>query len=91
MGGEPLCKENEFLTLLVLKTVKEKFPDVEVYLWTGYYYDDLQLRNAHIDGILELTDYLIDGPYIESKRDITLQMRGSTNQSIINLKEKRNV
>ena len=89
MGGEPLCKENEFLTLLVLKTVKEKFPDIEVYLWTGYYYDDLQSRNAHIDGILELTDYLIDGPYIESKRDITLQMRGSTNQSIINLKEKR--
>ena len=90
MGGEPLCEENEFLTLLVLKTVKEKFPDVDVYIWTGYYYDELQSRNAHIDGILELTDYLIDGPYIESRRDITLPMRGSTNQSIINLKEKRN-
>ena len=90
MGGEPLCEENEFLTLLILKTVKEKLPDVEVYIWTGYYYDELQSRNVHIDRILELADYLIDGPYIESKRDITLQMRGSTNQSIINLKEKRN-
>jgi anaerobic ribonucleoside-triphosphate reductase activating protein len=41
--------------------------------------------------ILELTDVLIDGPYIEKKRDITLQMRGSSNQSIIYLKEKKNV
>lgn len=90
MGGEPLCEENEFLTLLVLKTVKEKLPDVDVYIWTGYYYDQLKGRNVHIDQILELTDYLIDGPYVESKRDITLPMRGSTNQSIINLKEKRN-
>ena len=90
MGGEPLCEENEFLTLLVLKTVKEKLPDVEVYIWTGYYYNELQSRNGHVEQILELTDYLIDGPYIESYRDVTLPMRGSANQSIINLKEKRN-
>lgn len=91
MGGEPLCEENQFLTLLVLKEVKKRFPEIETYLWTGYYYEDLlKMSNSYIEQILELTDILIDGPYIQSKRDITLQMRGSSNQSIINLKEKRN-
>jgi anaerobic ribonucleoside-triphosphate reductase activating protein len=37
--------------------------------------------------ILNMADYLIDGPYIESLRDITLEMRGSSNQRIINLRE----
>ena len=86
MGGEPLCEENEFLTLLVVKAVKEKYPDVKVYIWSGYYYNDLIKRSDHVSQILKLADYLIDGPYIESKRDVTLQMRGSSNQSIIDLR-----
>ena len=88
MGGEPLCEENEFLTLLVIKTVKEHYPDTPIYVWTGYCYEELKERNDHTKQILELADYLIDGPYVEPKRDITLPMRGSTNQSIISLKEK---
>ena len=90
MGGEPLCEENLFLTLLVLKEVKNHFPQVKTYLWTGYYYEDLLRRSdSHTKQILEIIDILIDGPYIESQRNITLPMRGSANQSIINLKELR--
>ena len=85
MGGEPLCEENEFLTFLVVKTVKEKLPDTKVYIWSGYYYEELKGRSDHTKQILEFADYLIDGPYIEAKRDITLPMRGSSNQSIIKL------
>lgn len=81
-GGEPLCVENEFLTLLIVKTVKEKFPDIKVYIWTGYYFNSLP-NTPYIKQILELTDCLIDGPYIEEERDITLPMRGSRNQNII--------
>ena len=88
MGGEPLCEENAFLTLLVVKTVKEKLPDVKIYIWTGYYYDKLP-SDPHIKQILDLADYLIDGPYMECLRDVTLSMRGSSNQSIIDLKEKK--
>ena len=89
MGGEPLCEENLFLTFMVLTEVKNHFPNTKVYLWTGYYYDDLKKRNdSKINLILEKVDVLIDGPYEESLRDITLKMRGSSNQSIINLKEK---
>jgi anaerobic ribonucleoside-triphosphate reductase activating protein len=91
MGGEPLCDENLFLTLLVLKEVKQHFPQVKIYLWTGYYYEDLIKRNeTYTNQILEYIDVLIDGPYIESKRDITLPLRGSSNQSIIYLGENQN-
>lgn len=90
LGGEPLCEENAFLTYLIIKTVKERLPDTKIYLWTGYYYDQLQkLGNPRIPQILELVDVLIDGPYIDEQRDITLQMRGSANQSIIDLAKLR--
>lgn len=84
MGGEPLCEENTFLTFLVIKTIKEKMPDTKVYIWTGYYYEDLVKKSdPRIKQIFELTDVLIDGPYVESLRDITLPLRGSSNQNII--------
>lgn len=92
MGGEPLCEENLLLTLMVLQNVKLRYPDIKVYIWTGYYYEDLlKMSDSKVPLILELADFLIDGPYMENQRDISLRMRGSSNQSIINLKEKRNV
>lgn len=87
MGGEPLCSENEFLTLLVIKTIKERLPNTPIYIWTGYQYEELTRRGGHMQQILDMSDYLIDGPYVESLRDITLEMRGSSNQRIINLRE----
>ena len=90
MGGEPLCDQNLFLTLLVIKTVRDTYEDIPVYLWTGYYFEDLQKRNSlKINQILDLVDVLIDGPYDHDKRDITLQMRGSSNQSIIDMRATR--
>ena len=89
MGGEPLCPENEFLTLLIIKTIKEQLPNVKVYVWTGYLYEDLlKTNNNHLAEILKLTDVLIDGPYVQELRDISLFMRGSSNQRIIYLHEK---
>ena len=86
MGGEPLCEENLFLTNSVISHIREKVPGVKVYVWTGFLYEDLLKKsNPHLKKILELTDVLIDGPYIEELRDITLPMRGSSNQRVINL------
>lgn len=89
MGGEPLCDENAFLTYLVIKEVKSKVPEAKVYIWTGYTYEEL-IHKSHpqVQGALELADVLIDGPYIEEERDITLEMRGSRNQRIIDLSKK---
>lgn len=89
MGGEPLCQENLFLTTLVITTVKQNFPNITIYLWTGYTYEELTKRQDKTEQILNNIDYLIDGPFIYSERDITLPMRGSRNQRIINVKELR--
>ena len=89
MGGEPLCDENLFLSYMVINTVKEKVPNAPIYIWSGYTYEQLISRNnTKINGILETADYLIDGPFIQEQRDLSLEMRGSRNQRIIDLKEK---
>lgn len=83
MGGEPLCSENQFLTNLIINSVKEKLPDTKIYLWTGYCLEDLDLNNNRIKSILEQVDCLIDGPYDKTKRDVSLFMKGSSNQRIL--------
>ena len=89
MCGEPLCDENAFLTYLVIKEVKEKVPEAKIYIWSGYTYEQLQYSgHPQIKLALEAADFLIDGPYIESERDVTLEMRGSRNQRIIDLSKK---
>lgn len=81
LGGEPLAPSNVYNTFEIIKAVKEACPHIEVYLWTGYYLEDLskEIRNV----IYEYVDILVEGPYDESKRDITLPMRGSSNQRIV--------
>ena len=88
MGGEPLCDQNTLLTLMAIQYVKLRLPEVKIYLWTGYYYEDLLKSNdPKVPLILKEVDVLIDGPFVKSLRDITLKMRGSSNQNIIKLKE----
>ena len=86
-GGEPLCDENAMWVYSLLHKVKKQLPEVKIYIWSGNYYEELlKSTNSFIGGCLRLADVLIDGPYIEAERDITLPMRGSRNQRIINLK-----
>lgn len=86
MGGEPLCPENEFLTMLLIIEVRKHLPDVPIYIWTGYTLEQLMHKGDRIRQILKSINYLIDGPYIEAQRDTTLPMRGSSNQRIIDMK-----
>ena len=89
LGGEPLCAENLFLTELVIREIKKDFPHIKIYVWTGYIYEELlNNSNKSLKYILSTIDTLVDGPYIESQRDITLPMRGSRKQRIIDLKQK---
>ena len=88
MGGEPLCQENLFLTTMIVTEMKHRLPDLKIWIWTGYEYKDIleEESNPKIKYILETVDGLVTGPFIQSLRDITLPMRGSSNQEIINLK-----
>lgn len=89
MGGEPLCDQNSFLTCMLVHEVKRRVPGTKIYIWSGYTYEALLAKsNPHITDCLREADVLIDGPYIEAERDITLEMRGSRNQRIIDLTEK---
>lgn len=90
MGGEPLHERNQFLVQLLIQEVKKVYPDIKIYLWTGYVYEDLIEKHEKIlQNILQEIDVLIDGPFIQEQRDITLEMRGSKNQRILKLKELR--
>ena len=90
MGGEPLCPENSFLTYTIISSVKNYLPKTPVYIWTGYLYEDLKKSSdVYIQNILQLADVLIDGPYKKEERDITLKMRGSRNQRIIDLTKEK--
>lgn len=90
LGGEPLCKENIEDILTIVTCVRMALPDIKIYLWTGYTYEYLiSLNNEGINNILNKIDILIDGPFIQEQRDLTLYLRGSRNQRIINLKQMR--
>jgi anaerobic ribonucleoside-triphosphate reductase activating protein len=84
LGGEPLCPQNAENVIDIITAVREKYPDIKIFIWTGYKYENLP--SAIKEGISKV-DYIIDGQYEEDKRDIALYLRGSTNQRIL----KRNI
>lgn len=90
LGGEPLCKENAEDVLTILTCVKIALPYTKIFLWTGYTYEYLiSLKDECINEILDKIDILIDGPFIQEERDLTLYLRGSRNQRVIDLKSMR--
>lgn len=83
LGGEPLCPENARDVREICDAVKAAYPTIKIYVWTGYNYSDIK------DELSDSMDILIDGPYVEEMRDITLPLRGSRNQRVIDLKATR--
>ena len=89
LGGEPLCEENLDFVLKIIDSVRIAYPNIKIYIWTGYTYQELLDRQDNrIDEILNKSNYLIDGRYEEELRDTTLLLRGSSNQKIIKLDKK---
>ena len=84
LGGEPLCPENIDGVLHVCKVFKEKYPVKKIYVWTGYTIENF---NETQKEIFKYADVLVDGKFEEDKRNITLSLRGSSNQRVINVKE----
>lgn len=82
LGGEPLCPENQLFVFSLIKAVKANYPNIKIFLWTGYYIEDIILNDYTIF-ILQNIDMMIDGPFVEEERDITLKLRGSKNQRIL--------
>lgn len=84
LGGEPLCPENVDGVIEVCKIFKEKFPEKKIYLWTGYVVEQF---NEKQKDALNYIDVLVDGPFVQDKRNLSLMMRGSSNQRVIDVKK----
>lgn len=92
LGGEPFEEENQQALLPFLKKVKELYPKKDIWAFTGYVYDkDLipggRKYTKDTKEILSLVDVLVDGPFVEELKDITLKFKGSRNQRIIDMKK----
>lgn len=95
LGGEPFEVQNQGALLELLRQVKAVYPQKDVWCYTGYLFDkdllnDSRARCKHTDEMLSYIDILVDGPYIEAQKDISLQFRGSRNQRIIDVNRSLN-
>lgn len=82
-GGDPLDSYDDILTLA--REIKTEMPEKIIWVYTGYTME--QILVSSLKGILPYVDVIVDGPYIESERDVTLAFRGSRNQRIIRLRD----
>ena len=95
LGGDPMEIENQPDVLNLILEFRKRFQDrKDIWLWTGYLIDkDFQegcrrfLPNV-TNNILSNIDVIIDGPFIESQKNLSLKYRGSENQRVIYLKRK---
>ena len=81
LGGEPMHPMNIEGTTELAKKFKEKFPNKNLWVWTGFLFDrDLQNKE-----VLKYIDVLVDGQYVDELRDPRLKYNGSSNQRVIDV------
>ena len=89
LGGEPLHPRNIEGTTMLAKAFKEKYPEKNLWVWSGFRFDE-DLKDKEV---LNYIDVLVDGQYKDELHDFTLKWRGSSNQRVIDvqksLKEKQ--
>lgn len=91
LGGEPLEPQNQKGVLELLKKVRQVYPEKNVWIYSGYLFDK-EIVGKMIDTIsetreiLELTDVIVDGRFVEELKSLSLVFRGSSNQRIIDVK-----
>ena len=92
LGGEPFEPQNQPEVLNLLRQMKKKHPYKTVWAFSGYLFDkdilagklgDLNITKE----LLGYLDVLVDGPFVEAKKDLMLRFRGSSNQRIIDVKK----
>ena len=82
LGGEPMAPTNIEGTAKLAKAFKEKYPDKNVWAWSGYKYEQIKDQDA-----LKYIDVLVDGNYEDELHDPTLKWKGSSNQRVIDVQK----
>ena len=90
LGGDPFEPENQRSLLPFLRRVRETYPKKTIWAFSGFLYEDMLTPGCHAhcevtEEMLSLIDVLVDGPFVEEKKDISLRFRGSSNQRLIDL------
>ncbi len=90
LGGEPMEPENQRALLPFLKKVKAAYPQKTIWLYTGFTLEELRspdcrAHTEYTEEILKLLDVLVDGRFVEEKKNISLRFRGSENQRLIDV------
>lgn len=85
-GGEPFAQADALVP--IAEAVKDRGKNLMIY--TGYLFEHLrEMKNSGVQRLLDLSDILVDGPFILEERDLTLQYRGSANQRVIDMEKTR--
>ena len=94
LGGEPFEPQNQRVLVNLMRKVKEKCPNKTIWAFTGFLHDvDLVeggRRHCEVtDEMLSMVDVLVDGPFIQEKKNLSLRFRGSENQRVIDMNKTR--
>ncbi len=84
LGGEPFEKENRAVVLYILQTIRKTLPLKTIWCYSGFTFEEL-IDDAK--SILQCIDVLVDGEFMEDKKNLTLKFRGSENQRLIDIKK----
>lgn len=92
LGGEPFEKQNQYGLIDFLIRVKETYPQKNIWAYTGFLFDKDLVKGGRAytdvtDKMLSLIDVLVDGPFVEEKKNISLAFRGSENQRVLDVKK----
>ena len=92
LGGEPFEPENQRELVKLLRRVRDELPEKNIWSFTGFVLDQDLLDGGRkhcevTDEMLSLLDVLVDGPFKEEEKDITLAFRGSRNQRVIDMQK----
>lgn len=86
-GGEPLCKENIAGVNKFIENIKKEKPDFDVWCYTGYTLEELKSREDEVTNqTLNNIDVLVDGKFIQERKNPEIKFRGSDNQRLLDLK-----
>ena len=93
LGGEPMEPQNQRVLLPLLQKIKARYPTKTVWCYSGYTLEQLmgdgRAHGPETSEMLSLIDVLVDGRFVEAKKDIRLRFRGSSNQRLIDLNKTR--
>lgn len=86
LGGEPLIERNLSLLDRLVRKMREVKPELKIWFFSGNVYENL-IKDERVKNILQIADVLVDGPYMDDKKNFKLRFRGSENQRIIDLQK----